>query len=1030
MILDTPDFLKFGGSEPAGEPVGKNLRKPTLSEQSYLLRNPKVAGMATEDSKVVFNPYFQAIANPAQKQSLYAIESARNAMKTDDTWKQVQVTDEQKGFLTSLYGQQFAPSTNYYADNPDLAKQTVLSRIVGGDTMGNASYTNEQKALASKLVSKMYGGEDAQQPQSGTIKTSNVPVEALGMSSGLGRLNAGENFVKGLFNEVPAAPKKISELVEPNTRDWFRFSESGIPLEHGLQNLDLLKDKIAESDIPAYIRAHNERKFPQSYGKLNTYIGNNAPRGMHIPGAEQFITDGLEVKTTPLDLDFVNADIRNYMKGKGKFTYKNNPNITLEELADFVFKDKPEHKRLQEYMHAVVENNPGLNYSYLNSDVKNYIEDELRRYIADSNIYYSTTEPQGNYQAQTDLVKKLISQEGVESLWGFKPSLDHAYRVVRKYAPVEQDLGTFDVGNPIDPSWQDFENYGVVRGTQYFGQDAYSNKRNPLPNYWADYENPAEANYFRFGRGIEGINEGQKAVNAGSSVYEFNIEQLKRNPAYRVVQDHDNVGKALERYLVLNQRKGSESLVSPELTENLRSYAAHNGIELQGSGPFDEPNFSIEGLNSHPIGPGQGTLSENMDRARRQIIEREAPRINQSRLSGADVSKYKEEMISEHESFKKFNQEAKLELQSLRDEKEKVYAELENIKKKRLGIYYDNIDLINSKDSRLLEAINSGNIADVFNANERNILNIYGQRVKRETSLIEKLFEVEEDITRASDRLASSNQELRRSASAIETIDETLSSFGKSGHSSTGLLLDKALPSARDGIRHRTQIMPENLTSQKNLKGATNRTGIMLPDAPAVEGYGTRFDEVQFPENRPQWQITYDKITPFEHRPMGVHLANLKTDAKVLKNYLPLIKESLASDLRVARAAPGTILPMARDAAGWSARALDTAARSGVTTTARTLLEVADRATPYLVAAEAPQRAADIMMDAQRRGEVHPNKEFEVPEALAYGFEDAAINFATIGQSDFYKWYLKASEKEKDEYQKKLIGALSDSQPW
>lgn len=104
--------------------------------------------MATEDMSVVFNPSWEKTANPLQKQGLYMLESARNYMKEDDSWKSMSLTDEQKKYFKSL-------NDPYYSKLGNETKQTLISRIIGGDEIPGVKYTNEQMEIADKIRKKM-----------------------------------------------------------------------------------------------------------------------------------------------------------------------------------------------------------------------------------------------------------------------------------------------------------------------------------------------------------------------------------------------------------------------------------------------------------------------------------------------------------------------------------------------------------------------------------------------------------------------------------------------------------------------------------------------------------------------------------------------------------------------------------------------------------------------------------------------------------------------------------------------------------
>ena len=73
-------------------------RSPYEGEVKYFRQNPTVAGMATEDNKVILNPY--SGLNNAQKKAVAMNEAVRVLMKNESSLKpNFALTEEQKYFF-------------------------------------------------------------------------------------------------------------------------------------------------------------------------------------------------------------------------------------------------------------------------------------------------------------------------------------------------------------------------------------------------------------------------------------------------------------------------------------------------------------------------------------------------------------------------------------------------------------------------------------------------------------------------------------------------------------------------------------------------------------------------------------------------------------------------------------------------------------------------------------------------------------------------------------------------------------------
>lgn len=115
------------------------LREPYPSELDYFKKNPHVGGMATEDQKVIFNPYSKV--HPNNSDSIYKNESSRIFMKKFSHLPKYTLTNRQKQSFKD-YG------------NEDEAKQTIAGRILGNDKSAE-DITDEQKEFVKKLAMEM-----------------------------------------------------------------------------------------------------------------------------------------------------------------------------------------------------------------------------------------------------------------------------------------------------------------------------------------------------------------------------------------------------------------------------------------------------------------------------------------------------------------------------------------------------------------------------------------------------------------------------------------------------------------------------------------------------------------------------------------------------------------------------------------------------------------------------------------------------------------------------------------------------------
>ena len=126
-------------------PKGIQIRKPYQSELDYFIKNKNVGGMATQDNKVILNPY--AKLKPEEFQSVAVNESARLIMKQDESMRpDFALTPEQIGFLDS---------TTYKNANQLDRNATIAARILSGDPSAGKP-TQEQLDFVEKLKQQLY----------------------------------------------------------------------------------------------------------------------------------------------------------------------------------------------------------------------------------------------------------------------------------------------------------------------------------------------------------------------------------------------------------------------------------------------------------------------------------------------------------------------------------------------------------------------------------------------------------------------------------------------------------------------------------------------------------------------------------------------------------------------------------------------------------------------------------------------------------------------------------------------------------
>lgn len=124
-------------------PVGGSIRDPYPTEDEYFKNSPKVAGMATEDNKVILNPY--STLSREEYQSVANNEAARIVMRDEKFTPNFDLSEEQ---ISNLKG------TTYENSDDISRKSTIAARIVSGDPSGGKP-TKQQQEYVSKLQDEL-----------------------------------------------------------------------------------------------------------------------------------------------------------------------------------------------------------------------------------------------------------------------------------------------------------------------------------------------------------------------------------------------------------------------------------------------------------------------------------------------------------------------------------------------------------------------------------------------------------------------------------------------------------------------------------------------------------------------------------------------------------------------------------------------------------------------------------------------------------------------------------------------------------
>lgn len=120
------------------------LRDLYDTEDEYFRNHPDVAGMATEDDRVIFNPYSNV--HPKYSDNIYKNEASRILMRNSSERPSYALTEQQKQYFKN------------YGSDQDI-RETIAARAFSGDESAG-DLTEEQKEYLKKLSNlyfKQYG---------------------------------------------------------------------------------------------------------------------------------------------------------------------------------------------------------------------------------------------------------------------------------------------------------------------------------------------------------------------------------------------------------------------------------------------------------------------------------------------------------------------------------------------------------------------------------------------------------------------------------------------------------------------------------------------------------------------------------------------------------------------------------------------------------------------------------------------------------------------------------------------------------
>lgn len=121
---------------------GYEIRSPYQGEMQFFQKNPHVAGMATEDKRIILNPASGLSEN--ERMAVAKNEAIRLFMQDKKFQPAFELTPQQMQFFQKM-GADYAKPEHKMA-----ARHTILARILSGDPSVGTP-TNEQIQEANRL---------------------------------------------------------------------------------------------------------------------------------------------------------------------------------------------------------------------------------------------------------------------------------------------------------------------------------------------------------------------------------------------------------------------------------------------------------------------------------------------------------------------------------------------------------------------------------------------------------------------------------------------------------------------------------------------------------------------------------------------------------------------------------------------------------------------------------------------------------------------------------------------------------------
>ena len=196
------------GMNKGGAVVKGLMRNPQEDELDYFKKNPTVTGMATDDNRIILNPFSKL--TDREKELVALNEAARIKMRTDAKLApNFELTPEQSEFLNS--------NTYKQASDADR-KATIAARILTGDPSAGTP-TEEQTQFVDKLRQSFSSTEEPEKMNKGGAVKAKLQTKKLLQEGGMLQEGGTVDPVSG--NDVPVGsmqeevrddiPAKLSE---------------------------------------------------------------------------------------------------------------------------------------------------------------------------------------------------------------------------------------------------------------------------------------------------------------------------------------------------------------------------------------------------------------------------------------------------------------------------------------------------------------------------------------------------------------------------------------------------------------------------------------------------------------------------------------------------------------------------------------------------------------------------------------------------------------------------------------------------